>query len=326
MNRFTTKSIILFILLLVLICIFVKKDLVYFIIIYVIISCILYNILFTNYKKVIGKKLNNIIFRLDKNKIDIHKYIGNFPMYYINLDRAYERNKFMMVQKQKYNLDNLIRVEGIDGKNINNKFNDKYIFKNGDILSFKINYYKSYKKNELGCLLSHLYTIYKAYHNGDNFAYIMEDDCYLGLVSTWKQTIYNFLENAPNDWNLLQLYSMNSNVIVNSNTFRKRIVDDWSTCIYLINRKAMHYIVSTLFQGGKLVINKHAKIDVVFGVGNPLCADYYIYNYIEHGIGGVYVTKPLFISNDLLTSNIVKTKDTEHIENALHILKKLKIS
>ena len=325
MNRFTTKSLILFILLFILICIFVKKDQVYFIIIYIILSLTFYKIFYSNHKKVISHKLRKIIVKLDKNKINMQKYLGNFPMYYINLDRAYERNNYIMKQKVKYNLNNLTRVEGVDCKNLKSIFEDKYIFKNGDVLNYKINYYKSHKLNELGCLLSHIYTIYKAYHNGDNLAYIMEDDVYFGLVSTWDKTIFQFLQNAPTDWNLLQLYSMNSKVITNSNTFRKRKVNDWSTCIYLINRKAMHYIVSTLFKDGNLIINRHSKIDVVFGVGNPLNADYFLYNYIEHGIGGVYTTKPLFISNDLYTGHI-NNKDTEHIENALHILKKLNIN
>jgi len=325
MNRFTTKSLIIFFIILIICFCSIKKHKIQYILFYIIMFFIIFKILINNYKKNISKKLVKYITKLDKNKINIHRYTGNFPMYYINLDRAYTRNNYMMEQKTKYNLNNLLRVEGVDCKNLKSIFEDKYIFKNGDILNYKINYYKSHKINELGCLLSHLYTIYKAYHNGDNFAYIMEDDVYFGLVSTWDKTIYQFLENAPTDWNLLQLYSMNSNVLTNSNTFRKRKVDDWSTCIYFINRKAMHYIVSTLFINGNLVINKHPKIDVIFGVGNPLNADYFLYNYIEHGIGGVYATKPLFISNDLYTSYI-NNKDTEHIENALHILNKLGIN
>ena len=325
MNRFTTKSLILFIVLFIICMTTIKKDRKYFMPIFIILYIIFFVILFKNYKYNISNTLKNKITEYSEKRVNFNDFLGNFQMYFINLDRAYERNNYMIDQKHKYNLRNLLRVEGVDGKNIKNLQQDVYRFKNGDILHFDIDKgYNSHNHGELGCLLSHLYAIYKAYHNGDQFAYIMEDDIFFGMVNTWKTGIHEFLQYAPTDWNLLQLYSMNSKVITEVHMFKKRVLDDWSTCVYLINRNAMHYIVSTLFVDGKLVIKKHPKIQPKFGIGNPLNADYFIYNYIEHGIGGVYVTKPLFISNDLMKGHI-NFKQVEHIENAVHIMKKIKI-
>lgn len=325
MNRFTTKSLVLFIILFIICMTTIKENKTSFLSVFVILYVILYIVLFQNYKHNIINHMKGKITQYSNKRVNFNDFLGNFPMYFINLDRAHDRNHYMLTQKQTYNLHNLVRLEGVDGKQLDNLQTGTYIFKNKDVLHYDIDkVYHSHNQGELGCLLSHLYAIYKAYYRGDQFAYIMEDDVFFGMINTWESSIQQFLQKAPQDWNLLQLYSMNSKVIKHEHTFKKRVLDDWSTCIYLINRNAMHYIVSTLFVDGKLVIKKHPQIKIIFGLGNPLNADYFIYNYIEHGIGGVYVTKPLFVSNDLMKGHI-NYKQVEHIENAVHIMKKLKI-
>lgn len=240
--------------------------------------------------------------------IDLNLKLNNIPIYFINLNKSTDRLKYMNEQIRFYNIHNIYRIEGVYGKIFNNKQYGEYTFKTNKKLNFKINYYKNYNLSELGCTLSHLYSIKTAYDNGDEYAIICEDDIYLGICQRWKFKLNDIINNAPNDWGLLQLYTFYNDIT------NYKVYKDWnghhSTLVYLVNRDCMRYICDTLFVGNTIVIDRIQSI-TDYGIYTSITADYFIYKYIQLKFG-VYITQPLFISNNLLTSTI-DHNDTSHL-------------
>jgi GR25 family glycosyltransferase involved in LPS biosynthesis len=105
----------------------------------------------------------------------------------------------------------------------------------------------NYSYKELACLLSHLTAIRTAFSHGHNYALIMEDDAVLNPY--FLENIDSFLNLAPLNWQVLQLYTLNSLVTsqlssLQFNIFIKWFPDHWSTAAYIINRAGMQRLLS----------------------------------------------------------------------------------
>ena len=158
--------------------------------------------------------------------------MNDIPIYYINLERSKDRRNFFENQIKEYNLqsDNIFRVEGIDGLNINmNEFNHKQ-----DLTPF-----------ELCCTLSHLKAVQQSYENDDEYSLIMEDDCNFEYVKYQKHSIQELIEymNTKHfDWHILQLCTCCK---LSTNQNLKRIDtlvckgNQCCTTCYLINKNGM---------------------------------------------------------------------------------------
>ena len=173
----------------------------------------LLSLIFIGISYLLYKKLSYSLlvqnFKINKNKlnsISSQKLINkiNVPVYYINLDRSPQRQKFMEDQFKLYNITNYKRIVGVDGKQLNNILKDNI---NGTIFT---NNYHDLTKNEVGCLLSHLKAIKTAYDNNLDQVLILEDDCSLDLMVFWEDNIISLLNklNKP-DWEIFQLYTGN---------------------------------------------------------------------------------------------------------------------
>lgn len=218
----------------------------------VILNCILIVIILNRNNKKI-EKFNNIkvIDEFNINKNIIENFNSNnkidIPIFYINLDRSIDRKKYMEDQFKKFNINNYTRISALDGNKIKNTSKDEI-----DDIYF-INNYKNLLKNEIGCLLSHIKTIKKAYEDGHKEVLILEDDTSLSLMYFWEDKLSNIIKkNVLNDWEIIQLYSPTcNNLNTNENKFTKNnSIDDnnccWSTTSYLINKKGMEKILNNI--------------------------------------------------------------------------------
>ena len=108
---------------------------------------------------------------------------------------------------------------------------------------------------EVSCVLSHLYTIYRAIHredgSGSDYALILEDDVSLSYEVDFAELI----KTAPKDFAVLQLVILEENELTrlwdkyhqnlsNPWNLRDRISISWSTGAYIINKRRMKEAIS----------------------------------------------------------------------------------
>ncbi len=231
--------------------------LIIFIIVITILLIIIFGCIFYN--------KNTFIKILDENN-NINK-IGNIPIYYINLDKSKHRRSFMEAQFKNYNIKNYTRIPGIYGKLLNLKhgmLRDNFLYYNEKYMTH----------GELGCTLTHLIAIKKAYDNNDNEAIFMEDDASLSLMSHWKYSINELINKAPNNWEILNLYSYNINNIPTK--IFKKYTNEWGCVFYLMSRKGMKKILDNCFDNNKIMIKKEFSSGLIDVLIYQLCNSYVI--------------------------------------------------
>lgn len=171
-------------------------------------------------------KASNIGLVSDLPKVDI-------PVLYINLDGSTKRQKFIEDQFIKYSIKG-IRVSGVRGTALKSlrKSSD------GEEIQFENNF-TSLTPSEVGCTLAHFKAIRTAYDNGYDVAMIIEDDCCFDLLPFWEMSISDVLKIAPPDWNIIQMYHLNSPS--SQELFVKHENGNyyWSNTCYIINRRGM---------------------------------------------------------------------------------------
>lgn len=230
------------------------------------------------------EKINSLIEKLE-NRIK-NKTVSKIkhPTYFINLDRDQERREYMEGQLEKY-CEKYQRFRACDYKEFLNYSNKQGILND---IKFKIRYDVSDK--ELGCTLSHLMAIKKAYDNGDDMALIMEDDNYFGIY-VLRDDYESLVSKAPKGWEILQ-FSPVSIMETKENGYIKRSSKNifYSGGAYLINRKGIEKIVNHVF-----ISDKEMDIKPISNFfPNKGVADYYIYDICE-----TYAYLPgIFIGND----------------------------
>lgn len=165
-------------------------------------------------------------------------YTINIPMLYINMDKNPDRREFMEQQFKKYNLK-AERVRGVNGSLLNSIYagitEDGYNF---------TNHYSKMTKGEVGCTLAHLKAIKIAHDRGYKLVLILEDDCCFDLIPLWDRSLEDVMEQAPKDWEILQLYGFKC-------LFDPRglyIPNDknnhcWSAVAYILNTSGMDKVM-----------------------------------------------------------------------------------
>lgn len=246
-----------------------------------------YSLLVQNFEY---NKNNLKMFRSQKiiNKI-------NVPIYYINLNRSPQRQKFMEDQFKLYNITNYKRIVGIDGKQLKNTLTDNI---NGTTFT---NNYPELTKNELGCLLSHLKAIKTAYDNNLDQVLILEDDSSLELMYFWEDNLISLLDklNKP-DWEIFQLYTGNC---INFNSKKCSLQtgekDCWGCVAYLINRKGMEKIINFIRTNiqNEIILGKYFNNKLYPTRGQ---SDIFLYQIAKT----YYLDTPLFCTNN---SNLQST-------------------
>jgi len=152
-------------------------------------------------------------------------------IYWINLDRSTDRRKNMekMFQDPVFKGKKIVRISAIDGKasNIDNVLNE----------NFEGMQPNRFTKVEYACLLSHLTAIKQFSESNDEVALIMEDDMTLEFKPYWKKTVKQIMENAPSDWEIIQLcYIINSGIPPKKYT-RYKNGNFASAGAYILNKK-----------------------------------------------------------------------------------------
>lgn len=254
------------------------------------------------------------------------KYTIPFPVYYINMDKNRDRLQNILREKETYLNADMFRIKGFDGSKIKNKEQDTV-----DGVGF-VNHYTNLDKGAIGCCLSHLIAIYNAWEIGDEIAMIVEDD--ISFVSTGViPKIENIVNNAPDDWDILQLVSLKDDDSEDADiNYLKREYPSnsfWSTVCYIINRRGIEKIINITKPNAaqntyhirpirtateKEVKNDDDKYFPILG-----CADCYIYDLVN-----TYSTSiSLFMFNTELESTIHPDHASVHLSSNLSIAKTL---
>ena len=184
----------------------------------------------------------------DKNAHNKNYLDGVNNIYWINLDRSSERRtqmEKMFKNDDIFNNKKIVRISGVDGKlpNINSILSNHFVKMKDD-----------FTKTEYSCLLSHLISISTFSESDEPVALIMEDDMTLEYKKFWKKSLLEIMENAPPDWEIIQLCYITNRSINQLYTYNEN-GNIYSTGAYLINKKSLHkikkqqdkYLLSTQF-------------------------------------------------------------------------------
>jgi GR25 family glycosyltransferase involved in LPS biosynthesis len=174
------------------------------------------------------------------------KYMDGIDViYWINLDRSNDRRNHMINTFSDPVFQNIQieRISAVDGRKPN-------------IVYPKLNFmYKQKNDYEYACMLSHLETIRRFSRTNYDVALIMEDDITLELKKYWRKSIREIIEDAPSDWEVIQLcYIINGNQ-TNPNNFKLYQPNIRNTCVsaaaYLINNKTAKKLINDIYIDGK---------------------------------------------------------------------------
>jgi GR25 family glycosyltransferase involved in LPS biosynthesis len=191
---------------------------------------------------------SNQLFNQDEYEItkpvryNINFMDGIDTIYWINLDRSIDRRNHMnnIFQDPIFKNMNIQRISAVDGRNPNNVYT-------------KLNFmYKQKNDYEYACILSHLETIRRFSRTNYEVALIMEDDITLEFKPYWRKTIKEIIDNAPSDWEIIQLcYNTNNN----PKLFKlyERNISNKAVCAgaYLINNRTAKKLINDIYIDGK---------------------------------------------------------------------------
>jgi GR25 family glycosyltransferase involved in LPS biosynthesis len=149
----------------------------------------------------------------------MNKFLKDVEFYYINLNKDTDKNQYMINHLLENGVENINRIEAVDGKSENIIIKD---------LSF----------SESGCVLSHIKAIKNFYHKSkSDYAIICEDDLDIDNIKKISFSFYSTLEVYNPELYCLQLVSSTREDIEISFSLRPRTFWDFSTVAYIINKK-----------------------------------------------------------------------------------------
>ena len=221
-------------------------------------------------------------------------------IYWINLDRSPERRGSMetMFSDPVFNDTPNHRIPAIDGKNV-------------DVFSyFEPSQRENPKLNnvEYACLISHLEMIRTFSESNYNVAIMMEDDMTLEFQDYWKKTVNEIIQEAPLDWDVIQL-------CYNSNMEPNTLYDFNRPCAgaYIISKKGAIRLME-LKENGIYNLGKHSRPPY-------LHADHFIFSYLK-----TYCYKyPMFIYKDDNDSLLHPGDLSDHKRSKQNIVKMYKM-
>ena len=232
-------------------------------------------------------------------KLDYLKGIDS--IYWINLDRSIDRRKSMdnMFQDPVFQEIPIQRITAFDGK-----YNDP------------IKYFKmASKKNTnivYSCLLSHLNAIRAFSQSNHNIGLIFEDDVTLEFKKYWMHNIQHVIDNAPPDWEIIQLCY---------NT-RSKLTD-----LYTLNNYQNYKGYGNIACMAAYLINKNAAVKFMKQTYNETNNKYFLQDYNTHEADH-YIFKCVKTYTYKYPYFIYPTENTStlHVEDlASHVKSKMKI-
>jgi GR25 family glycosyltransferase involved in LPS biosynthesis len=185
-------------------------------------------------------------------------------IYYINLDRRPDRNQHFLEECNKcnFNMNNVIRVKGIDGLTHNFSEDELNMFKNADFN------HTDAKTKIMGNQLSHYYILQDMIKNNYDYIIIFQDDVI--LRDDFNDQINKLLKNIPEDAeiinfgfhktaNLKNFEALNINDPIESQVQSKKDINDY-VCILSdnVNPCSLAYLVT--LKGANNLVNHFNNI------------------------------------------------------------------
>jgi len=222
--------------------------------------------------------------------------LSNLPhILWINLNKDEIRKEYMESEFKKYNLPNT-RIEALEGV----KYKDFCI--TNKVLE------TSEDTGTIGCFCSHIKALEHFVNNpsiGD-YCLIAEDDLSFEYIPYWKKSFWEYIKEAPSNFNIIQLtvtYSYQYMIyrkFPRTHTITKQLPYMYGAGLYMVTRKGATMLLS--------LISKSNNIYDLRGVQNAI-SDCFLYEAIDD----VY-SIPLFTFNTQMGSNI----HSDHIDR-IHI-------
>lgn len=165
--------------------------------------------------------------------------------YIINLKDSVIRRDAVLAEMVKYPFMDVELVEAVDGR----KMKPEDVGVCFDVKKFINRYYKTPKKGEIGCTLSHRECYRKLLESNDEFALILEDD----VIFVYPEDVEIILKGILNDYKDDKPYFITfaMHFLYYPKKYQKRgkytfyrIYNAYGTCAYLINRKAAECLLS----------------------------------------------------------------------------------
>lgn len=222
----------------------------------------------------------------------MEKFINCPKIFYINMEKSKERNKYMINQFKNLNIYNYERFDALceDNSvlNITDKVRDK-------------------TPSEYFCLLSHIKLIQHIYNLNLEEAIICEDDVDFSLSKYWRFSLNNYFNKLLNK-DIILLYN-SSNIFYNDKPVKYDKKLHYGTVCYYISRSGCKKIIDNLKYK---LINENYYLDL--RNENNIEADIYLYNLVNN----CYVL-PLVKCRDNNDSNIHSDHLIHHLRRDLYI-------
>ena len=195
-------------------------------------------------------------FTLGINEENKDTYLdGIDAIYWINLDRS-ETRRYAMTELLSdpafSSIPVIERVSASDGKNPETYAQLDNCVKSGNPDTPGI----------YGCLLSHMRVMKRISDRTDELVLVLEDDAILEYKPYWRESIAKALNNAPNDWDIIQLAIIpgTGSKIPTDRFGKTKPRQVWSTLAYLIKRSAAQKFVWENMRNNMFVLDKTADV------------------------------------------------------------------
>lgn len=204
---------------------------------------------------------------MDTNK-SAYKLNGICPIYYLNLDGQPERRKNIEDQFDYWQIQNYERISAYDGRD-------------DDLSHILLGRYPEISSGEVGCVTSHLKGMKHWLETSDtDHAIFCEDDLDLETVKYWPFTWKEFYSYIPYDWDVVQLAVINPRKLLGN--LHPRLVDDFSTAAYMINRRYAEKLMSLHVRGDKYKLDNGVRPravadDLIYNAGKTYAIPVFLY-------------------------------------------------
>jgi GR25 family glycosyltransferase involved in LPS biosynthesis len=222
-------------------------------------------------------------------------------IYWINLDRSTDRKQKMenMFTDPIFSGKPIKRIEAVDGKNV--VLQDKIKMKN-----------KRNSDLEYACLISHLNAIKMFSETEYDIALIFEDDVTLEFKKFWKTSLKQIIENAPADWEIIQLCYNTTQVLTKDYTLNNYKRDNYGgiACMaaYIINNNSAKKFINETYDP---LSKRYKLLDY-----HTHEADHYLYKCLR-----TYTYKyPYFIYPTDNTSTLHPEDLSSHVRSKLQLV------
>jgi len=174
-------------------------------------------------------------------------------IYWINLNESNERRTTMSNSMETLGIVNQHRISAYNTQQTTSMIHSKQLMFHPQITFYGGNGQPSYLKhpkniytwNEGACLMSHFKAIQQAYEDGQEVAFIVEDDA--ALSNFFCEEYEQYVAQAPQGWKILQFATNNLFVVMHGSRVHEPFIS-WqryhhSTRAYVINRLGMETLL-----------------------------------------------------------------------------------